>query len=103
MYPHERSLVKRMEGKPFALISVHAEPDKLASDLKAAWAAEGNTWRCLFDGDWEGPIQKAWNIQKFPTIYLIDADGVIRGKDLHAEDLDKAVDELLHKARGASR
>ena len=28
MYPHERSLVKRLKDKPFALIGVNSDPDK---------------------------------------------------------------------------
>ena len=28
MYPHERSLVKRMENRPFALIGVNSDKDK---------------------------------------------------------------------------
>jgi hypothetical protein len=28
MYPHERSLVKKMEGKPFALIGVNSDEDR---------------------------------------------------------------------------
>lgn len=100
-YPHMKALTERHRRRPFAVVSVHAEPEKLASDLKAAWKAEGNTWRCLFDGDWEGPIQKAWNIQTFPTIYLIDAEGVIRGKNLQDEDLDEAVDVLLLRAEAS--
>ena len=28
MFPHERSLVKRLEGKPFALLGVNSDEDK---------------------------------------------------------------------------
>jgi hypothetical protein len=38
MYPHERSLVKKMEGKPFALIGVNSDADRDA--LKE----ESNRW-----------------------------------------------------------
>jgi hypothetical protein len=28
MYPHERSLVKKLEGKPFVLLGVNSDGDK---------------------------------------------------------------------------
>jgi hypothetical protein len=28
MYPHERSLVKRLEGKPFALLGINSDPSQ---------------------------------------------------------------------------
>jgi len=28
MYPHERSLVKKLEGKPFALIGINSDTDR---------------------------------------------------------------------------
>jgi hypothetical protein len=36
MIPHERSLVKRLSGKPFVLIGVNSDmdPKKLKNDLK---------------------------------------------------------------------
>ena len=38
MYPHERSLVKRLEGKPFALIGVNSDTDR--KQLKEVDASE---------------------------------------------------------------
>jgi peroxiredoxin len=100
-YPVMRAMTKRLEGRKFTLISINAEPEKAVGELKDAWKAEGNTWRCLFDGNWEGPIQKAWNITRFPTIYVLDAQGVIRHKDRLGKDLDEVVDRLLSEAEAA--
>jgi thiol-disulfide isomerase/thioredoxin len=94
-YPQMRALVERHRGRPFTLLSINAEPEKDVEELRKAWKDEGNTWPCLFDGTWEGPIQKAWNIRTFPTIYVLDGEGVIRHKDLRGRDLDKAVETLL--------
>ena len=52
------------------------------------------TWRSLFDGR-NGPIQQEYNIQSMPTIYVLDAKGIIRYKDVRGEEMDKAVDQLL--------
>lgn len=95
LYPRLRELVERHRQRPFAVVSINAEPEKNIEELKAAWSAERNTWRCLFDGTWEGPIQRTWNIRRFPTIYLVDAEGRIRQKDLFGPGLEEAVDSLL--------
>jgi peroxiredoxin len=95
LYPGERSLVKKLEGRPFALVSINGEPDQDRAALKRAWEAEGNTWRCVWDGDFDGPISHTWNIQQLPTIYVLDHEGVIRHKNVYGQDLDEAVGKLL--------
>ena len=76
MYPHERSLVKKMEGKPFALVGVNSDRDK--ADLKKAMAKENITWRSFWNGgSTSGPISTRWAIEGWPTLYLIDHRGVI--------------------------
>ena len=93
MYPHERSLVKRLEGKPFALLGINSDPkDRLREALKR----ENITWRSWWDGgDTRGPIAKAWNVKGWPTTYVLDAKGVIRYKHVRDKQMDEAVDALL--------
>ena len=93
MYPHERSLVKRLEGKPFALLGINSDPkDRLRQVLKK----ENMTWRSWWDGgSTGGPIAKAWNVEGWPTTYVLDPKGVIRYRDVREHDMDKAVDALL--------
>ena len=96
MYPHERSLVKRHKDKPFALIGVNSDKDlvKLRPRLKA----ENITWRSFWNGreGTLGPIASRWNVQGWPTIYVLDHKGVIRFKNPRGEvGLDAAIDQLL--------
>jgi peroxiredoxin len=93
MYPHERSLVKRLEGKPFALLGINSDPK---DRLREAMKKENITWRSWWDGgDTRGPIAKAWNVRGWPTTYVIDHKGVIRYKHVREKDMDNAVDALL--------
>jgi hypothetical protein len=92
MVPHERSLVKRLEGKPFALLGIDLDADK--ETLKKAEEKNKITWRSWFDGR-GGPIGDKWNIRFLPTIYVLDAKGVIRYKNVRDKELDEAVDTLL--------
>jgi hypothetical protein len=92
MVPHERSLVKRLEGKPFALIGVNLDKDR--DELKKVEEKNQITWRSFFDGR-RGPITQQWKIQGVPTIYVLDQKGVIRYKDVQDKEMDKAVDALI--------
>tara|TARA_R110002111_G_scaffold214847_5_gene277696 strand:+ start:755 stop:1087 length:333 start_codon:yes stop_codon:yes gene_type:complete len=96
MIPHERALVKRLKNKPFALIGVNSDKDLEACKEKNK--AKGITWRSFWDGrdgqQW-GPIGKAWHVRSWPTIYVLDAKGVIRFKNVRGEKMDAAVDKLL--------
>jgi hypothetical protein len=97
MYPHERSLVKRLENEPFALIGVNSDGDldKLRPRLKE----ENITWRSFWNGEkgTSGPISSRWNVSGWPTIYIIDHEGRIRFKNARGEAMDKAVDQLLEE------
>jgi hypothetical protein len=97
MYPHERSLVNRLQGKPFALIGINSDTDK--KKLKQRMVKEKITWRSFWDGPKgiQGSIARAWNVQAWPTIYVLDHQGVIRFKGLRGKELDRAVDQLIAK------
>lgn len=63
---------------------------------------ENITWRSWWDGgNTSGPIAKAWNIKGWPTIYVLDAKGVLRHRDLRDKELDAAVDALLKEVASA--
>ena len=93
MYPHERSLVKRLDGKPFALLGINSDPDR--EGLKKVLEKEQITWRNWWDKNTSGPIATAWNIHGWPTIYVLDHKGVIRARDVRGHAMDQAVDKLL--------
>jgi hypothetical protein len=57
---------------------------------------ENITWRSFWDGgNTGGPIATQYDVHSWPTIYVLDARGVIRYKNVRGEELDKAVDALL--------
>ncbi len=95
MVPHEKALVERFKDRKFALIGVNGD-DERDKAMEAANRA-GITWPSFWDAaeSSDGPITKAWNVSVWPTIYVLDAKGVIRFKDVRDEKLDAAVDELL--------
>lgn len=101
MYPHERSLVKKLADKPFVLIGVNSDKD--LKGLKETLEKEQITWRSFWNGEkgTGGPISEAWNVSGWPTLYIIDHKGVIRHKYLGNPGdviLDKAIDKLIEEA-----
>jgi hypothetical protein len=100
MYPHERSLVKRLADKPFVLLGVNSDRDR--EKLKETLKEENITWRSFWNGgSTGGPISTEWNVRGWPTLYLIDANGVIRHKYLGSPGetvLDEAIDTLVRDA-----
>ncbi len=97
MYPHERSLVKRLANEPFALIGVNSDPKQ---NVLAALKRDNITWRSFWDGGTtSGPIASRWNVRGWPTIYVLDQKGVIRYKNVRGEAMDKAVDALLAEGK----
>jgi hypothetical protein len=98
MYAHERSLVKKLEDKPFVLVGVNSDSDK--AELRKTIEKEQITWRSFWNGPegTHGPISTKWNVQGWPTIYVIDAKGTIRFKGWRAEEMDQVVDQCLKEA-----
>lgn len=99
MLPHEKELVERLQNEPFALLGINSDgpPEKLRQIL----ADQGITWRQAVDGDTSGPWATKWNVRGWPTIYVLDASGVIRYRDVREKDMDVAVDKLLAEVKAA--
>jgi hypothetical protein len=101
MYPHERSLVEKLAGRPFTIIGINSDKDRNA--LKEVLKKEKITWRSFWNGEegTSGPISKKWNVHGWPTLYVIDAKGVIRHKYVGSPGdtvLDEAIEALVKAA-----
>ena len=93
--PHERELVERLKDRPFALLGVDCNEERIAG-----WkSAQDNkmTWPSWHDGaESNGPIATKYRVTGFPTVYVLDAKGIIRArKNVRGEALDRVVDSLL--------
>jgi thiol-disulfide isomerase/thioredoxin len=103
LIPHEKALSERYAGMPFAIVGVNGDPNEKAA--MNAVAAHGITWRSFRDDRTGEPsISKAWKVRGWPTIYLIDGDGIIRKRwrnDPSPKEMDDAIANLL-KAAGPS-
>jgi thiol-disulfide isomerase/thioredoxin len=92
MIPHERKLVERLKGKPFALVSISVDEDK--ETVQKFLKDNPMPWTHWFNGP-DGGLIDDWDVTYFPTIYVLDQNGVIRHKDIRGEKLEEAVNKLL--------
>ena len=58
------------------------------------------TWRSWWDGD--GSLQRRWNVEALPTLFLIDHEGMVRyrfvgGGPTTEENVENAIKDLLRK------
>src|SRR5262245_21926954 len=95
MLPHEKALVQRMKDRKFALVGINS--DGGAEKCREITKREGITWTNVPDGDTDGPISTEWNVSGWPTIYVLDAKGVIRYRDVRDEKMEQAVEKLLEE------
>ncbi len=99
-----------MAGKPFALIDINGS-DNLTR-LKQVAKEKQFSWRSVNNQSVERKISTEWNIRDWPTLYVIDGQGIIRHKWVGAAPekyLDKRIEEIVtevansQNARRASR
>jgi thiol-disulfide isomerase/thioredoxin len=99
MVPHERTLAQRFAGRPFAIVGVNGDFGQEEKARKAV-ASERIAWRSFRNYllDEKREIASRWNVHEWPTVFLLDHEGVIRqvyrGVPEEAE-LDKAVEKLV--------
>ncbi len=102
MYPYERELVEKFRNKPFALLGVNSDPKPT---LTQAQKRKNLVWRSFWDGgDTGGPIAQIYKVDLWPTVVIIDGEGIIRarfdGFDKNGATrrrLDKTLEKLLQE------
>ncbi len=99
--------MKRLAGKPFVLLGVNSDEDRKA--LKTVMEKEQLSWRSWWDGgSTEGPIATQWQVINWPTLFVLDANGVIRhidagGANANIEAVVGVVDSLLKELAAKGR
>lgn len=104
MAEHERALAEQYREAPFAVVGVNADDD--LEHAREVAREKRVTWRSFRDKGADGKeISDDWRAL-FPTVYLIDHEGIVRerysGNPTPAE-LDRAVETLVAAARKEGR
>ena len=98
-YPYQRLLLELYKDRPFDILGVNSDSDPAAA--RKGKGDRGLTYRSWWDGyaqkNTHGPIASAWSVVGWPTIYVLDENGVIRFVNLRQEDLLKGVKQLMNE------
>jgi peroxiredoxin len=90
----QRELVRRLGDKPFAMVGVNCDRD--LERAKAVVQEAEITWPSFDDGR-NGPIATTWNVDSWPTIFVLDKQGVIRDRNVRGRELVEAVQRLIQR------
>ena len=95
MYSHEQEITRKLADKPFVLIG--ANSDRNLETARGAVSSENLSWRHFWIGPkgTNGPIANQWNVEGWPSVYLIDAQGVIRHKEVLGDEIDRGLEQLM--------
>jgi hypothetical protein len=75
---------------------VNSDPEREAA--RQTVARHRLNWRSWWAGGPDGDIPARWHIAGYPSMFLIDARGVIRFEQLHAgPELENAIEALLRE------
>ncbi len=105
-YPYQRAMLDLFDEEDAVLLGVNS--DALLETAVEAKKEERLDFRTWWDGHsqpdaevaaTEGPIATEWNVSGWPTIYVIDEEGVIRHVNKRGGELIAAVDKLLMDKR----
>ena len=102
-YPFQRAMMSLYEdtNEDVVLLSVNSDP--VLDTIQAVKERESLRYRTWWDGhgevSTEGPIATEWRVGAWPTIYILDEEGVIRFVDERGADMIAAVDGLLQEKR----
>ena len=93
--PRLRALQAVFRDKPVRLLGVMSDPPER---LRQAVRKGDITWPCWCDHDHSsGPITTQWNINSWPTMHLVDQDGVIRQRNVSVGQLQGVLEKLLQE------
>jgi len=101
--PHEKALVERFVGRPFALVGVNC--DSSTAQAQAVVEKHAILWRSFWNGEGrgDGRVVTRWGVQAWPTLYIIDDEGIIRHNDLRGDVLDMPLERLVKAAEARTR
>ncbi len=99
-YPYQKQLMAEYRSQSVVLLGVNSDAD--LAQARQAKLEHGVEYRTWWDGggakSTAGPIAKAWGIVGWPTVYVIDPDGVIRAINLRRDDLVDGVRQIAADA-----
>jgi len=99
MLPHEKALVQRLQTEPFSLLGLNSDGE--ADAVRKILSENDINWRQAILGSTDGELAQRWNVHSWPNIFVLDAKGVIRYRDVRDQQMEDAVTKLLAELKGS--
>lgn len=100
MYAHERSLVQKMQGKPFVLLGLNGDPSR--QKAREVMVRDNINWRSFWLGGPDSPVVGQYGVTSWPSTFLVDGQGIVRARDLRGAELEQVIDTLVREAEKKS-
>ncbi len=93
--PTLQTLVERHDSEKFTLLGINTGDSE--ETFRKDSVELGVTWTCVYtyEGRAKSTVADLYQVQAYPTIYVLDAEGRIRFKDVRGQALLDAVAILL--------
>lgn len=80
----------------FEILSINLDEDQTA--VERFIEKKEITWPVIFSGEaWEDQNRVRYDLKNIPSTWLVDRNGILRASGLAADDLKKAIEELLQE------
>ena len=100
--PHERELTERYKDRPFTVLGVDCGDTREIA--RKTMGKEKITWPNWYDGDGtSGPIATQYHIRLYPSMFVLDAGGIIRSREQGGPAFDALIENLVKQAEARSR
>jgi thiol-disulfide isomerase/thioredoxin len=85
LVPHEVALAEKYKSSAFQLYGVNGGDERSAA--KETAVEKQMTWPSFYGARKRGGLAAVWNVDAWPTVYVIGSDGVIRYKG-HGDEME---------------
>jgi len=92
-----RELIQSFAGRPLRWIGGLVDSGD-ARSFRESLGAAGVNWRCALLGSRESEIARLWSIRVVPALFVVDAEGVIRARNLPWAEQRALLEKLVAEA-----
>jgi thiol-disulfide isomerase/thioredoxin len=95
--PHIRNIATKFHDEPFVVLSVNVDTDQ--NKWKSFVAENHMTWSQYFDGGFDGPLARMFDVNAIPHTFTIDADGIVQDEKVGDASIEGKLKKLFARAR----
>jgi pentatricopeptide repeat protein len=95
-FPRLKQIYKRLNARGFEIVGISLDEDpSVVSEFQQRHSLN---WPLLMNDDVDPQATSRFKVQKIPSLFLVDRQGMIAAVDIRGVDLEPAILQLLEKA-----